>query len=151
MNRGNLSLWSWFLIPILPIYAISPNSIGLLLMTSTCCFSYDSCNTVWWWPVKSWSMNGMPIAPQPISPSVVICLIFMLNVQVITKCSLPIDPSNTSTLLTERPKITKHFTAFDTKLFTSTQEPSFFNWLNLVPNPWNLYWFLLHLLLHQPP
>jgi hypothetical protein len=48
----------------------------------------------------------------------------MVNVQVITKCFPSIDPSNTSTLLTDNRKIPKHFKAFKTKLFPSTKEQS---------------------------
>jgi len=50
-----------------------------------------------------------------------------VNVQVMTKLFPSIDPSNTSTLLTERREIPKHFKAFKTKLLPSTEEPSFFN------------------------
>jgi len=72
-------------------------------------------------------MNAMPVAPQSISACVGISLLCTVNVQVITKCFPSIDPSNTSTLLTERREIPKHCKAFETKLFPSTKGPSSFN------------------------
>jgi hypothetical protein len=67
----------------------------------------------------------------------------MVNEQVITKCLPSIDPSNTSTLLTDNGEIPEHFKAFKTKRFPSTKAPSCIGCPILFPIPWNLPRFLL--------
>jgi len=93
--------------------------------------------------IKSESWNAMPVAPQSISASVDISWLFMVNMQIITKCFPSIDLSNTSTLLPDNRKIPKHFKAFKAKLFRSTKTPSCLGWPNLFPIPRNLSWSLL--------
>ena len=124
---GNCSLWPWNIITSVAIYVISPDSMGLPSITSSCHFSFNSWSGIWWWRAMSWSINAMPVAPQSINACVGISRSFTVNVQVITKCFPSIDPSNTSTLLTERREIPKHFKALKSKLLPSTAEPSFFN------------------------
>jgi len=137
-NIGNCSLWSWIIIPSGAMCVICPDSIDLPLITSTCLRFLSSWSGIWWWRAKSSSINTMPVAPQSISAFVGISWLFTVNVQVITTCCPSIDPSNTSTLLTERREIPEHFKAFKTKLLPSTEEQSFFNWPVLFPIPWNL-------------
>jgi hypothetical protein len=59
----------------------------------------------------------MPVAPQSISACVGISWLFTVNNQVITKCLPSVDPSNTSTLLTDNREIPKHFKAFEKNFF----------------------------------
>jgi len=143
MIIGNWSSWSCILIPTLAVCILSHDSIGLPSITSTCLLSLSSWRGIWWWRTKSWSINAMPVALQSISACVGISWSFMVNVQVITKCFPFINPSNTSTLLTERRNIPKHFKAFKTKLYPSTKTPSFLGWIILFPIPQNFPWFLL--------
>jgi len=93
----------------------------------------------------------MPIAQQSISICVDISSLFTCNVQVITKCFASIDPSNTSTLLTDKHEIPKHFEASETRLVLSTEEPSWCDWLDHFPIPPNLFIFLLVWLMPRPP
>jgi len=53
--------------------------------------------------------------------------LFTVKVQVITQCFPPIDPSNTSTTLTDTREIPEHFKPFEAKLLLSTEDPSLFN------------------------
>jgi len=69
----------------------------------------------------------MTVAPQSISACVGICWLFMVNLQVVTKCLPSIDTSNTSTLLTDKREIPKQFKVFDAKLLQSPEEPSIVN------------------------
>jgi len=100
---------------------MSPDSMGLPWITSTCCSSYHSCNDIWWLRTQSWSINAMPVAAQSIRACVGICSLFVVNMQVITKCFPSIDCFNTSTLLTERRNIPEHFKAFKAKLFCQSK------------------------------
>jgi len=151
MNIGNGSLWSWIIIPILAICVMSPDSMGLLSITSTCHFSFRSWSGMWWWWANSWSINAMPVAPQSIRAFGGISWLCTVNVQGITKYFPAIDPSDTSTFLTDQCQIPIHFKGSKTQLLLSIEEPSFFNWLALFPIPRNRSRFLLPLLLLQPP
>jgi len=135
MNMGNCSLWSWIIPPAWVIYVIYPDSIGLLSKTSTWRFSFRSWSGIWSWWAKSSSINAIPVELQSISACEGICWLFTVNVQVLTQCVPPINPSNTSTLLTERREIPKDLKAFKTKHFLSTKAPSCLGWPNLFPIP----------------
>jgi len=137
--------------PTFGICALSPDSIGPPPMTSSCFFSLNCWGGIYLWRPKSLSINAMAVTPQWISACVGISWSFMVNEQVITTIFPFIDPSNTFTLLTERCEIPNHFKAFKTKLFPSTEEPSFINWPNLFPIPRNLSRFLLPLPLLPSP
>ena len=145
------SLWFCIITPTLAICVISLDSMDLLSITSISHFYFNSCSGIWWWWAKSWSKNTMPVAPQSVSAYVGISWIFTVNVQVIIECFPSIDPSNTSTLLTERFEIPKHFKAYKTNHFPSIKMPSIFHWPNLFLIPWSLTQFLLPWLLLQPP
>ena len=119
--------------PTLAICVISHDSISLPLITWTCFLSFSSWRGIWWWRAKSWCINAMPIAPQSISVYIGISWSIMINVQVITKCLPSIDSSNISTLLTDNREIPKHFKAYTTKLFLSTNAPSCSGCANLFP------------------
>ena len=106
---SNWSLRSWIIIPTLAICEISPDSVDLPSIASTCRFSFISWSVIWWWGAKSWSINAMPVAPQSISACVGISWSFTVNVQVLTECFPSIDPANTSTLLSDKHEIPKHF------------------------------------------
>jgi len=143
MNTGSGSLWSWMDILTLRKCAISPDSISLPLMTSTCCISVNPRSGDRWWRTQSWSMNAMSIAPQSISTSIITSCSFTVSIQIITNWFPSIDPSNTSTLLTDKCDIPKHRTAFKRKLLSSTEQPSSSDWLDPILVPWNLSRFLL--------
>jgi hypothetical protein len=142
-NIGNCSLWSGILMPTLAICVIFPDSMGLPSMTSIFHFWVNSWRGIWWWRANSWSINAIPVALQSINACVGISWLFTVNVQDITKCFLSIDPSDTSTLLTDPREIPKHFKACKTTLFPSTKAPFCVGWHNLFPIPWSHPGFLL--------
>jgi len=123
---GNCSSCSWIIFHTLSRCVISPDSIGLQLMTSTCYFSFISCRGIWWWQKKSWSINAIPVAPQSISSCLGNSWISTVNVQVTTKWFHSIDHSKTSNLQTDKREIPTYFESFKTKDFLSTNEPSVF-------------------------
>jgi len=151
MNIGNCWPWFWIFMPTLLMCLISRDLMGLPSITSTYFLCSHCWSGTWWWWTKSISINAMPVAPQSMSTCVCISWLFMVNVQIITKCFTSIDPSNTFTLLTERPEMPKHFKAFETKLFPLTKEPSFINWPEFFLIPQNLTRFLLLRPRLQPP
>jgi len=104
--------------PTLAMCIISPDSMGLPSITSSCLFTFSSWRGISWWRAKSWSINAMPVASQSISICVAISWLFTVNEQVITKCLHSIDPSNTSTLLTDNREIPKHFESIWNKTFS---------------------------------
>jgi len=142
---GNHPLWSGNLTPTVAICVISPESIGLPSITSTCRMNFNSTSCIWWCRAKSWSMNAMPVAPQSISPCVDISWLFTVNVQVMTKCFLSIDPSNTSTLPTDKREIPKHLKAFKTNCYRQLKshpwaiDLTFFEYLRPCPGSYFFY------------
>jgi len=150
MIISNYFLWSLISMPTLAIWVISPDLMGLVLISSTCFLSVSSGRGIWLWWAISWDTNAMPVAPQSISAFVCFSWLLMVNVQGITKCYSSIDPSNTSTLLTERHENPKYFKALKKQLFLSFNELSCCDWHCLFPLPWNLPGLILLFLLLQP-
>jgi len=142
-NIANYTLWSWIVIATLPTCVMSPHSMGLQSITSTCLFTFRSEWVRQRWKPPIGSINAMPVAPQSTSTCIGISLSFTVHVQVTTKQFPSIDPFNAFTLLTERRKIAKQFTAFKTNCFLSIKKALFFDWSNIFLIPWNLTWFLL--------
>jgi len=148
---GSCSLWSWIVTPNVAMCVISPDSLGLPSVTSTCRCSFNSWCGIGWWRAKSWSVTAMLVALQSSTAFVDISWLFTVTVQVITICFSSIDPANTSTLLTEQRKMPKHSKAFKTERLAATGEPSVFIWRNLLQIPRNLSQYPPALLPLQPP
>jgi len=125
--------------------------MGLTLISFTWFLSFTSWSGIWWWGAKLWSRNSMPAALQLISACVGTSWLFTVNVQVITKYFFSVDPSNPSTLPTERHDIPKYSEVFEIQLFLSVKGPSFFDWPILVPIPRNLSPFVHPILMSLPP
>ena len=115
------SLWFSTIMPTLVRLVISPDSMDLPSIISTCLFYFNSWTGIMWWQAKSWSINSMPVAPQSSSACVHISGLFTVSLLVITKCFPSIDSYNTSTLLTDRCEIPIYFKAFETKLVSINQ------------------------------
>jgi hypothetical protein len=144
MTIRDCSPWSWMFMTILAQFKILCNWIGLPSITSACFVSFVFYKGIIWLQAKSWSMNAMSVNPQWMSASVVISLLFMVNVHVINKCFLSMYSSINTTLRTDNRKTPKQLGAFGPQPLLSTTAPCCLGWLYLFPIASNLSWSLLH-------